>query len=263
MERVQKETKIELHHGDCLKIMKNIPQASIDMILADPPYGITACPWDSVIPLEPLWTQIKRITKPQSAIVMTASQPFTHSLIASNLKDFRYTMVWDKGRTSGALNANKKPLKAHEDIVVFYQKQPTYNPQMTKAIPGRTRKPSQKDIYIGKGINEIIGTVHKISQDYDPTTRYPTTIIRIPKIGYFAHPTQKPVELMIYLVKTYSNENDTVLDFCMGSGTTGEACAKLNRKFIGIELNEKYFNYANKRIKDIQSQTDFGFKIPQ
>ena len=241
---------IKLMQGDCLERMKEIPEGSVDMILTDPPYGTTACKWDSIIPLEPMWEQLKRIIKPNGAIVMTASQPFTTTLISSNMKMFKYCWVWEKDKPSNFALANKQPMKYHEDVCVFYQKQALYNKQLTEghkpmngqASYGRTVHGSAPDLTVVK--REVGGR----------TTRNPSTIQKfntckhnsVDKSGL--HPTQKPVALMEYLIKTYTNEGETVLDFTMGSGTTGVACKNLNRKFIGIELDEEYFKIAQDRI---------------
>ena len=233
---------LNLMQGDCLERMKEIPDGSVDMILTDPPYGTTACKWDSIIPLEPMWEQLKRVIKPNGAIVMTASQPFTTTLISSNMKMFKYCWVWDKKLPTGGLLCNKRPLRRHEDICVFYTKQANYNPIMRKGKPRKKGSMAQGGVY-----NEIPqhNAVIKISDEY-----YPTSILELShsKMKGRQHPTQKPVALMEYLIKTYTNETETVLDFTMGSGTTGVACANTNRKFIGIELDETYFNIAKERI---------------
>ena len=240
-------SKIELIQGDCLEKMKDIPDGSVDAIITDPPYGTTACKWDSIIPLEPMWEQLKRIIKPNGAIVMTASQPFTTTLIASNMKMFKYCWVWEKSKATGHLNAKKRPLVKHEDIVVFYKRQCTYNPQglikkdnptISKGDRGKKGEGSSGDCY-DKAIKDAVQT----------HTKYPLSIKKH-NVDMRAeyHPTQKPVALMEYLIKTYTNEGETVLDFTMGSGTTGVACKNLGRKFIGIELDEGYFEIARDRI---------------
>ena len=235
---------ISLMQGDCLEVMKDIPDGSVDMVLADPPYGTTQCKWDSVIPFEPMWEQLKRITKKNGAIVMTASQPFTSALVMSNVKMFKYRWVWDKiNRPTGHLNAKKMPLRQTEDIAVFYSKPPCYKPQMTQGKPYTATGSKQSSNY---------GSQVKSTTVCADGLRYPRELIRIAAdergtVGRI-HPTQKPVALMEYLIKTYTNEGETVLDFTMGSGTTGVAARKLNRKFIGIELDEMYFNIAKDRI---------------
>jgi len=234
---------VKLIHGDCLEKMKDIPDGSIDMVMADPPYGTTACSWDSIIPLKPMWEQLKRVSKPNGAIVMTASQPFTTTLIASNMKMFKYCWVWDKGRGVGHLNAKKRPMMQTEDICVFYDKQVTYNQQMRERGKPRTSKNNATQQVYGKTKDNFVGeTLAK---------KYPINIVEFSKSAQsemLLHPTQKPVALMEYLIKTYTNQGETVLDFCMGSGTTGVACVNLNRKFIGIELDEFYFDDSCNRI---------------
>jgi site-specific DNA-methyltransferase (adenine-specific) len=222
-------SKIELLQGDCLQEMPKLADKSIDLILCDPPYGITACAFDTVIPLEPMWKQLKRVIKPNGAIVMTASQPFTSALVMSNLKMFKYCWVWDKVTARGHLVAKKRPMAQHEDIVVFYRKAPTYNPQMVKREkPIRGTEGRRTDIMGG------------VSNSYTKvyTHAYPKTIQTFSMDKRNGHPTQKPVALMEYLIKTYTNEGETVLDFTMGSGTTGVACKNLNRNFIGIEFDQ-------------------------
>ena len=234
---------MRLMQGDCLERMKEIESGSVDMILTDPPYGTTACKWDSVIPLEPMWEQLKRIIKPNGAIVMTASQPFTSVLTCSNLNDFRYDLIYDKPHGTGFFNAKKMPLRNHESVLVFYGSLPTYNPQMTHGHPRKTA--------VKKGdTSECYGKTSTKSH-YDSTSRYPRSIQRFSsdKQRSKLHPTQKPVVLMEYLIKTYTNEGETVLDFTMGSGTTGVAAKNLNRKFIGIEMDLDYFNIALDRIE--------------
>lgn len=234
---------INLMLGDCLERMKEIPDGSVDMVLTDPPYGTTACKWDSIIPLEPMWARLKRIIKPNGAIVMTAQTPFDKVLGVSNLSMLKYEWVWEKNAATGHLNAKKAPMKAHENILVFYRSQPTYNPQKTtghKPVNSYTKRNGDGECY-GKTI-EVSGGGN--------TDRYPRSIqvFGSDKQKIRLHPTQKPVALMEYLIKTYTNEGETVLDFTMGSGTTGVACVNLNRNFIGIELDENYFNIAKERI---------------
>jgi len=235
---------INLMQGDCLERMKEIPDGSVDMVLTDPPYGTTACKWDSIIPLEPMWVQLKRIIKTNGAIVMTASQPFTAALVMSNPKMFRYDLVWEKTMATGALNANKMPLRAHESILVFYSSLPTYNPQKKDGKPYRKILKAEMvgKCYGGTGLADEFEQVNL-------GERHPRSVFKISNPNHKGlHPTQKPVALMEYLINTYTTEGETVLDFTMGSGTTGVACVNLNRKFIGIELDEKYFNIAQDRI---------------
>jgi DNA modification methylase len=240
---------INLMHGDCLELMKSIPDGSVDMVLTDPPYGTTACKWDSVIPFEPMWAQLKRATKRNGAIVMTASQPFTSVLGASQVNMLKYCWYWRKSRATGHLNAKKMPMKDIEDVLVFYSAPPTYNAQ--GVIPlGKVQKNSASDMARGvtsDATSVVTGgiTRKEYTQDF---TNYPRQVLDFSSDGATVHPTQKPVALMEYLIRTYTNEGETVLDFTMGSGTTGVAAKNLNRSFIGIELDETYFNIAKERI---------------
>ena len=230
-------SNINLMLGDCLERMKEIPSGSVDAIICDPPYGTTKCSWDSIIPLEPMWEQLKRVIKPNGAIVMTASQPFTTTLIASNLKDYKYNWVWHKRTSANVGAARFQPLKTHEDIAVFNG---NYKPQMVK---GKMRMKGGK-AKNGEA-NGSLPPVYYASDEY-----YPVSVLDI-KTERGLHPTQKPVALMEYLIKTYTNEGDTVLDFTMGSGTTGVASKNLNRDFIGVEMDEGYFKIAQERINGI------------
>ena len=236
---------INLLQGDCLELMKNIPDKSIDMILCDLPYGTTRCKWDSIIPFEPLWEQYNRIIKDNGAIVLFSQMPFTAVLVMSNLKMFRYEWIAEKSMATGFLNAKRMPLKCHENICVFYKKLPTYNAQMTKGKPYSITRRDIGEQYLHNF--ESIETKNE-------GTRCPRDILRDlwkPYCGgKMYHPTQKPVPLLEYLIKTYTNESATVLDNCMGSGSTGVACVNMNRNFIGIELDENYFKIADERIKD-------------
>ena len=232
----------QLIHGDCLVEMASIPDGSVDMVMADSPYGTTACRWDSIIPLEPMWDHLKRVIKPNGAIVMTASQPFTTTLIASNMKMFRYCWVWDKGQGTGYLNIKRQPLKNCEDVCVFYTKQCDYRPQMRTGFkPYSCGQGKTKSQNYGKQTGAL--TV-------SGGTRYPLSKISFNRDKSKVHPTQKPVALMEYMIRTYTNEGQTVLDFAMGSGTTGVASKNTGRNFIGIELDATYFDIATKRIKD-------------
>lgn len=234
---------IDLHLGDCLEVMKQIPDKSVDAIICDLPYGTTQNKWDSVIDLNLLWGQYKRICK--GAIVLTAQTPFDKVLGVSNLKMLKYEWIWEKTAATGHLNAKKMPMKAHENILVFYENLPTYNPTMTH---GHKRKVSSKEHKRNSNFTNNLGK--HCHADYDSTSRYPRSvqIFSTDKQKSALHPTQKPVALMEYLVKTYTNEGDTVLDNCMGSGTTGVACKNLNRNFIGIEQDANYFEIAKGRI---------------
>lgn len=229
---------------DCLDFMPLIPDGSIDMILADPPYGTTACSWDSIIPLALMWEQLTRVIKENGPIVMTASQPFTSKLVSSNYTMFKYCWIWKKNYGSNFAVARKQPFKEHEDICVFYKKQPSYHPIMEPR--SETGKNFIKNCnYENRKSDHSSMTTSKA--DRDPSWRLPGSVKKFNmQTGY--HPTQKPVALMEYLIKTYTHEGDTVLDFCMGSGTTGVACKNLNRNFIGIEKDKKYFNIAKDRI---------------
>jgi site-specific DNA-methyltransferase (adenine-specific) len=225
--------------------MKRIPDKFIDLILCDLPYGTTQNKWDAVIPFEPMWEQYKRIAKDNAAFVFTAAQPFTTALIVSNPSDFRYTLVWDKVGTTGFQTAKVMPLRRHEDICVFYRKKPTYNPAMETRGEPRKKGGSKTD----NGCYGELRSVESFNNTY-----YPTSIVTVSNASKkgLVHPTQKPVELMEFLVKQYSNEGDKVLDNCMGSGTTGVACANTGRHFIGIEMDEQYFSIASERIKAAQ-----------
>ena len=240
------DQNIKLLLGDCLERMKEIPDGSVDMVLADPPYGTTACKWDTVIDLPLMWEQLKRVIKPNGAIVLTASQPFTSALVMSNPKMFKYCWVWDKVLPRGHLNAKRMPMRCVEDVAVFYGKQPTYNPQKTS---GHARKVA-RTVYEKSGDGLQVYGAENRDTLYDSTERQPRSIIVVSTADQRGkrHPTQKPVALMEYLIRTYTDERDTVLDFTMGSGTTGVACKNLGRKFIGIELDRGYFDIAQKRI---------------
>lgn len=240
---------VELLSGNCLELMKDIEDKSVDMILCDLPYGTTQCKWDSVIPFEPLWEQYERIIKDNGAIVLFGSQPFTSSLIMSNIKMFRYTWVWQKSKATGYLNSKKMPLREHEDICVFYKKLPCYNPQMTQGEPynkGKAHRPTN-----------VYGSQVSVLVKNDSGARYPRSVQYFKTAeseGKTMHPTQKPIELLGYLIKTYTNENELVLDNTMGSGSTGIACLNTNRQFIGMELDKTYFEIAKKRIEENQLQ---------
>ena len=242
---------IDLIKGDCLELMKDIPDGSIDLILTDPPYGTTACKWDSIIPLEPMWEQLNRIIKPNGAIVLFGSEPFSSALRMSNIKNYKYDWVWDKKLSSGFLNAKKRPLLRHETISVFNSK--IYFPIME--VRGKEREKGNKggSKYTDKAYSDYNSYTSKNN------TYYPTSIIQSSNANRKdkVHPTQKPVPLLEYLIKTYTLENETVLDFTMGSGSTGEACVNTNRNFIGIEMDDKYFEIATNRIKNHVSQATF------
>ena len=240
--------QIKLIHGDCLEEMQKIPSNSIDMVLADPPYGTTVCKWDSIIPLKSMWEQLKRIITQNGAIVMTAAQPFTTTLISSNMKMFKYCWVWKKNRPFGFFNSKNKPLKIHEDIVVFSfgdcanrcKNRMVYNPQGL--------------IEVNKKVNGIKNNRHGMSRRSHKAeiiqthTNYPNSVLSISNAENIVHPTQKPVPLMKYLIETYTYEEETVLDFTMGSGSTGVACKHSNRNFIGIEKEKEYIDIAQERL---------------
>lgn len=234
-------SEIKLLNGDCLELMKDIPDKSVDMILTDPPYGTTACKWDSVIPFDKMWEQLNRIIKNGGAIVLFGSEPFSSLLRCSNLKNYKYDWVWLKSKSSNFLNAKKQPLRTYENICVFYGKQCVYNPQMTPLSKVRTVKRTQKTIQTTGQFNSVAESSYSES--------YPKNILEF-KSELYIHPTQKPVALLEYLIKTYTLENETVLDFTMGSGSTGVACKNTNRNFIGIELDKNYFDIATKRIEN-------------
>jgi len=228
--------------GDCLEILPTLKDNSVDMVLVDLPYGTTACKWDSIIPLDKLWKQYNRICKEDGAMVFTAAQPFTTILAASNLENFRYEWIWEKPQGTNPMNAKVMPLKSHENILVFYRKKPVYNPQMWYSTPysGFLSDTSK--------IGEVYGSAKSKHRDNPDGSRYPKTVLKF-KQEKGLHPTQKPVEMMEYLIKTYTNPGDTVIDNTMGSGTTGVAAIKCNRKFIGIEQDEKYYKIAEDRIR--------------
>lgn len=239
---------INLMHGDCLELMKDIPDGCVDLVLTDPPYGTTECKWDTVIPFEPMWIELKRVIKSNGAIIFTASQPFTSALIMSNVDMFKYEWIWQKNAGSNFGTVKYQPMKEHENILVFCKGKSNYFPIMQeRAESGKSRvktpvKYNTKTEVYGASLNKEINSIR-------PDLRYPSSIQKINRERGL-HPTQKPVALMEYLIKTYTNEGDTVLDFTMGSGTTGVACKNLNRSFIGIEKDDKYFEIAKDRIEN-------------
>ena len=238
---------IDLRHGDCLEIMKDIPDKSIDMILADLPFGTTQNKWDSVIPLDRLWKQYKRIIKDNGAIVLFGQGKFTAEMMLSEPKLHRYNLIWDKVLSSGFLNANRMPLRSHEDIMVFYKRLPKYNPQKTKGKPNNSKGKPKQNENNNYGHFEFVDNKDELGGMKHPKS---IVIFEKPHPSISIHPTQKPVALLEYLIKTYTNEGDTVLDNVMGSGSTGVACINTNRNFIGIELDEDYFEIAKKRIEE-------------
>lgn len=261
----------KLYHGDCLEVMKGIADNSVDLILSDLPYGVTSCEWDKPLPFSGLWMHYNRIAKPDAAIVLFSIQPFTTDLINSNRAMFRYDIVWEKTQAVGFFNAKKAPLRIHENILVFYRMQPTYNPiKWVKGVAqtGRIRRNSANKNVCGT-LYGLVGHGEK-AKSYEWTEtgeRYPTDVIKFSNWNgalfgntdnATVHPTQKPVPLMEYLIRTYSNKGDVVLDSCMGAGTTGVACVHTGRDFVGIELDGKYFDAARERIerakRDFESQ---------
>jgi DNA modification methylase len=240
-----------LLHGDCLEKMNLIPEGSVDMVLCDPPYGTTACKWDAVIPFEPMWKQVWRVLKPNGAAVFTASQPFTSALVMGQVRHFKYSLVWEKTTATGHLNAKKMPMRAHEDILVFCKGATLFNPQKTHGHKRKVSSASHKrnsrkaECYADYGLSS-----------YDSTERYPRSVVcfSTDKQKSALHPTQKPVALMEYLIRTYTNEGETVLDFTMGSGTTGVTCVNTGRNFIGIERDDKYFQIASERIQKAKDE---------
>ncbi len=250
---------INLMLGDCLERMKEIPDDSVDMVLTDPPYGTTACKWDSIIPLEPMWEQLKRVVKPNGAIVMTATQPFASVLVTSNAKNFKYDWVWNKTKRTDFVRAKLKPMGGHESVLVFSlasvangaKMNMVYNPQGLTRINATRKNGGGGEGFLGRDKSNL-GPNNKL---HDPTytqefTGYPSTQLNVGSESGTVHPTQKPVALMEYLIRTYTNEGETVLDFTMGSGTTGVACVNTNRRFIGIEMDQGYFDIARQRINE-------------
>lgn len=233
-----------LLEGDCLDIMPML-EPTVDAIITDLPYGTTQCAWDSTIPLNAFWREILRLLKPDGAFITTASQPFTTTLISSNPDFFGYELVWRKSNPTGWLDANRKPLRAHENVLVFYRQQPTYNPQMRPGAPYRAKRRSGQP-------KQYNAAPCKESPD-NTGTRYPISVLDFPNPNADSlHPTQKPVALFEWLVRTYTNPDEVVLDPCMGSGTTGVACAQTGRRFVGIEMNPQFFGVAEERVRNAQ-----------
>jgi len=248
--------KVELYHGDCLEIMPTL--GMVDAVITDPPYGTTAIEWDRPIDLTRFWEEITRVCKPNAAIIVFSTQPFTTDLIASNRKLFRYEIIWKKTQPQGFLNANKAPLRNHENICVFYKKLPTYRPIKTKVQRSDIGRVRQVNAMRSKQYREMDRTTW-----VETGERYPTDVVEFSNWNgalfgknknATKHPTQKPVDLCAYLIETYTNPGDMVLDNCMGSGSTGVACIKTGRNFIGIEIDKGYFDIASKRIAEAQQQ---------
>ena len=246
----------KIYQGDCLELMKNIKDKSIDCIICDLPYGVTSKnKWDTIIPYEPLWKEYKRIIKDNGPIILFGQDKFTAKTMLSNEKMHRYNLIWNKVLTSGFLNAGRMPLREHEDIMIFYKKLPTYNPQFTdgKPLHGMGEK-FKKVKNNNNNYNDFNSCNNPSANREGDTKKYPKSILTFPRpaSSKMLHPTEKPVELLEYLIKTYSNENDVILDNCMGSGSTGVAALNTNRRFIGIELDKKYFNIAKNRLENIK-----------
>jgi len=238
---------ISIHHGDCLEVMKDIPDKSVDMVLCDLPYGVLkACRWDTVIPFEPLWGQYERIVKKDGVIVLFGSQPFTSALVMSNPRRFKYQWVWNKVKASGHLNAKLRPMLLHEDVLVFSYGRERYFPQGLVSGSFKNSRPSKSKLKDGTYNME---SEHSVSLHGG----YPKSIVTFSKPSDLSrlHPTQKPVELLEYLIRTYTLEGDVVLDNCMGSGSTGVACINTSRKFIGIKVDPTYFESASKRLLEV------------
>lgn len=244
---------VQVLHGDCLDVMASLSDSSVDACITDLPYGTTACKWDVVIPLEPMWSHLRRVVKPCGAILLFASLPFAATLVTSNLESFRYDWIWEKTHPTGHLNARKAPLRAHENVLVFYYRSPTYNPQKTS---GHTRKTAVKRA----DYTPVYGRQQFSPLSYDSTERYPRSVVTFPSDKQISslHPTQKPIDLIRYLVRTYTNEDDTVLDFAAGSGTTGVACLLENRRCILIESDQGYVDTIHRRLSTLTAAASAG-----
>ena len=242
--------EFKLYQGECISILDNLIEegVKVDAIITDPPYGTTACAWDSIIPFDKMWDVLKKIRKSNAPILLFGNEPFNSYLRISNINEYKYDIYWQKERATNIFQLKKRPAKVIETINVFYKEQPTYNPQMTDHLgPKRTNK-----VKNGK-LGVLVDSQNRKPFEYNDTgKRYPLQVVQFKRdiLSSNLHPTQKPIALMEYLIKTYSNEGDIILDFTMGSGSTGVACKNTNRNFIGIELNEEYFDIAKKRIED-------------
>lgn len=263
-----------LYNDDCMNVLPELDDNSVDMVLVDLPYGTTHNSWDSVIPLDKLWEQYNRVVKINGAMVFTAQSPFNIVLANSNLENYRYEWIWHKNKSTGHLNAKRMPMKSHENVLVFYRKLPTYNPQKTSGHTKRNSSVTKND-YVGRYKDRNYQASDVVMNEGGQTDRYPRSVLEIPVHNNDTkdkfHPTQKPINLMRYFIQTYTNEGDVVLDNAMGAGTTCIACVKENRKYIGIEKDEFYFNKAKERIANINKnslfmskykyhpQTDYGY----
>ena len=260
------EGKKEILLGDCLELMKDIPNGSIDMILCDLPYGTTACKWDTIIPFDKLWEQYERIIKPSGAIVLTASQPFSSALVMSNPKLFKYEWIWRKNTGTGFATAKYQPLRYHESVLVFSKSKTNYNPIPTERFSEASKKMCKKPVRGGGKKTSSHISMEIVKVQYDSETKNPESVLEFKSVpnagGHKLHPTQKPVDLFEYLIKTYTNENDLVLDNTAGSGTTAIACLKTNRQFIVMEKEQEYYDIILKRVEDFNknfgTQTLFG-----
>lgn len=243
---------INLLHGDCFDLLPNIGDGTVDMVCADVPYGTTECKWDSILDLKRMWPELYRVAKPNAAIVLFSAQPFTSVLVTSNIRHFKYNLIWKKSRPTGHMNAKKQPLREHEEICVFYAKQCTYNPQFGQGLPNHVSKSGRVRI---KSESELHGKQYEMVESHTER-KYPKSILPFKSVSTTdtQHPTQKPVDLIRYLIETYSNPGETVLDFTMGSGTAGVACIESGRKFIGIERDKEIFEVAKMRC---------GIKTPE
>jgi 16S rRNA G966 N2-methylase RsmD len=265
-----KPPTVKLHYGDCMKLLKKVPDASVDLVLVDPPYGKTALSWDVKLPIQELWREYRRICRSNAPVIFTATQPFTTSLIVSNPAMFRYCMVWDKGKGSNPLLSSKRPMSSHEDIVVFYRSQPVYNPQMTDGTPYKSPRTGggHTNSVVGAPGSKVAGTEERraarggfIQKTKDTSKRFPLSVLPFSiHCGSKLHPSQKPVALMEWLVRTYTDHGATVLDTCMGSGTTGVAAVNCGRSFIGVEQDKRYFLMAKERIEEARR---YRMKFPE
>jgi site-specific DNA-methyltransferase (adenine-specific) len=247
---------MKLIQGDCLQEMQSIPDGSVDLILTDPPYGTTACKWDSVIPFDPMWKQLNRIIKANGVIALFGGNPFQASLIMSSPKEFRYEWIWEKNRAGNFASMKYQPAREHESISIFYKKTPNYYPIKEERKGSGSSRIKYKFNPNVKRKDNHLNIKHAGTNTEASVLRFPSSIQKFNIVYGMIHPTQKPVALMEYLIKTYTNEHETVLDFTMGSGTTGVACKNINREFIGIELDKEYFNIAKDRIENHIVQTE-------